>query len=54
MGPTCCPTIRSARINPRLDVPVKYEALTVLQFWIISVVLQSSEVETLENFPRFW
>ena len=54
MGPTCCPTIRSARVNSRLDVPVKYEALTVLQFWIISVVLQSSEVETLENFSRFW
>ena len=54
MGPTCCPTTRNTRINPRLDVPVKYEAPTVLQFWIISVVLQSSEVEMLENFSRFW
>ena len=54
MGSTCCPTTRNTRINPRIDVPVKYEAPTVLQFWIISVVLQSSEVETLENFSRFW
>ena len=50
MGPTCCPTTRSTRINPRLGVPVKHKAPTVLQFWIISVVLQSPEVETLENF----
>ena len=54
MGSTCCPTIRSTRINPGLDVPVKYEAPTVLRFWIMSVVLQSSEVETLENFFRSW
>ena len=54
MGSTCCPTIRSARINPRLDMPVKYEAPTVRQFWIISAVLQSSEVKTLENFSRYW
>ena len=53
MGSRCCPTTRNTRINPRLDVPVKYEAPTVLQFWIISVVLQSSKVETLENFSRF-
>ena len=36
MGPTCCPTIRSTGINPRLVVPVRYRALTVLQFWIFS------------------
>ena len=54
MGPTCCPTARSTRINPRLGVPVKHEAPTVLQFWIISAVLQSPEVETLENFFRVW
>ena len=53
-GPTCCPTTRSTRINPRLGVPVKHEAPTVFQFWIISVVLQSPEVETLENFFRLW
>ena len=52
MGPTCCPTTRSTRINPRLGVPVKHEAPTVRQFWIISAVLQSPEVETLENFFR--
>ena len=49
MGPTCCPTTRSTRINPRLGAPVKHEAPTVRQFWIISAVLQSPEVETLEN-----
>ena len=54
MGPTCCPTTRSTRINPRLGVPVKHEAPTVRQFWIISAVLQSPEVETLENFFRLW
>ena len=54
MGSTCCPTTRSTRINLRLGVPVKHEAPTVRQFWIISAVLQSSEVETLENFSRFW
>ena len=36
MGPTCCPTIRSTGINPQLVVPVRYKALTVLQFWIFS------------------
>ena len=54
MGPTCCPATRSTRINPRLGVPVKHEAPTVRQFWIISAVLQSPEVETLENFFRLW
>ena len=54
MGSRCCPTTRNTRINPGLDVPVKYEAPTVFRFWIISVVLQSSEVETLENFSRLW
>ena len=33
-GPTRCPTISSTGINPQLVVPVRYEALTVLQFWI--------------------
>ena len=36
MGPTCCPTIRSTGINPQLVVPVRYRALTVLQFWVFS------------------
>ena len=39
MGPTCCPTIRSTRINPQLVVPVRYRALTILQFWIFSAFL---------------
>ena len=46
MGPTCCPTIRSTGINPQLVVPVGYKALTILQFWIFSVLLRFSEVET--------
>ena len=54
MGPTCCPTIRSTRINPQLVVPVWYKALTVLQFWIFSVLLRFSEVETSENFSQLW
>ena len=54
MVPTCCPTIRSTGINPQLVVPVGYKALTVLQFWIFSVLLRFSEVETSENFSRLW
>ena len=54
MGPTCCPTIRSTGINPQLVVPVRYKALTVLQFWIFSVLLRFSEVETSESFSRLW
>ena len=54
MGPTCCPTIRSTGINPQLVVPVRYKALTVLQFWIFSVLLRFSEVETSESFSQLW
>ena len=50
MGPTCRPTIRSTGINPQLVVPVRYKALTVLQFWIFSVLLRFSEVEMSELF----
>ena len=54
MGPTCCPTIRSTGINPQLVVPVGYKALTVLQFWVFSVLRRFSEVETSESFSRLW
>ena len=54
MGPTCCPTFRSTGINPQLVVPVGYKALTVLQFWIFSVLLRFSEVETSESFSQLW
>ena len=54
MGPTCCPTIRSTGINPQLVVPVRYKALTVLQFWIFLILLGFSEVETSESFSRLW
>ena len=40
-GPTCCPTICSTGINPQLVVPVRYEALAVLQFWIFSAFFAS-------------
>ena len=54
MGPACCPTIRSTGINPQLVVPVRYKALTVLQFWIFLAFLCFSEVETSESFSRLW
>ena len=54
MGPTCCPTICGTGINPQLVVPVRYEALTVRQFWTFSVLLCFSEVETSETFSRLW
>ena len=54
MGPTFWPTIRSFGINSQLVVPVGYKALTVLQFWIFSVLLRFSEVETSESFSRDW
>ena len=54
VGPTCCPTIRSTGIDPQLVVPTRCKALTVLQFWIFSVLLRFSEVETSESFYRLW
>ena len=54
MGPKCCPTNRSTGINTQLVVPVRYKALTVLPFWIFSVLLRFSEVETSESFSRLW
>ena len=54
MGPTCCPTIRSTGITPQLVVHIGYKALTVLQFWIFSVLLRFSEVETSESFSQLW
>ena len=54
MGPTRCPTIRSTGLNSQSGVPVKYGALTVRQFWIISTITWSSEAETSENFSRLW
>ena len=49
MGPTCCPTIRSTRINPQLIVPVRYKAPAFLQFWIFSFfsLLRSQNVREL-------
>ena len=54
MGPKCCPAIRSTGINPQLVVPVRYKALTVMQFRIFSVLLRFSEVGTSESFSRLW
>ena len=53
MGPTCCPTIRSTGINPQLVVPVRYNALTVLQFWIFSVLLRFLKSKRQRAFLDF-
>ena len=53
MGPTCCPTIRSTGINPQLVVPVRYKALTVLQFWIFSAFFASLKLKRQRAFLDF-
>ena len=53
MGPTCCPTTRSTGINPQLVVPVRYKALTVLQFWIFSAFLASPKSKGQRAFLDF-
>ena len=53
MGPTCRPTIRSTGINPQLVVPVRYKALTVLQFWIFSAFFASPKSKRQRAFLDF-
>ena len=53
MRPTCCPTIRSTGINPQLVVPVRYKALTVLQFWIFSAFFASLKSKRQRAFLNF-
>ena len=53
MGPTCCPTICSTGINPQLVVPVRYEALAVLQFWIFSAFFASPKSKRQRAFLDF-
>ena len=53
MGPTCRPTIRSTGINPQLVVPVRYKALTVLQFWIFSAFFASPKSKRQRDFLDF-
>ena len=53
MGPTCCPTICSTGINPQLVVPVRYKALTVLQFWIFSAFFASLKSKRQRAFLDF-
>ena len=53
MGPTCCLAIRSTGINPQLVVPVRYKALTVLQFWIFSAFSASPESKRQRAFLNF-
>ena len=53
MGQTCCPTIRSTGINPQLVVPVRYKALTVLQFWIFLAFLASPQSKRQRAFLDF-
>ena len=35
-------------------MPVRYEALSALQFWKISAKLARSDVETSESFSQLW
>ena len=37
---TCCPTSGSTGTSPHLAVPVRYEALKPLQFYVFSVFLR--------------
>ena len=53
MGPACCPIIRSTGINPQLVVPVRYKALTVLQFWIFSAFFASPKSKRQRAFLNF-
>ena len=53
MGPTCCPTICSTGINPQLVVPVRYEALTIRQFWTFSVFYAFLESKRQRAFLNF-
>ena len=53
MGPTCCPTIRSTGINPLLVVPVRYKALTVLQFWVFLALSASPKSKRQRAFLDF-
>ena len=53
MGPTCCPTIRSTGKNPQLVVPVRYKALTILQFWIFSAFFASFKSKRQRAFLDF-
>ena len=54
IGSTCCPAGHSTATSPRLAVPSRYEALSVLQFWKFSSNLARSDVKTSENFSRLW
>ena len=53
MGPTCCPIICSTWMNPQLVVPVRYKALTVLQFSIFSAFLASPKSKRQRAFLDF-
>ena len=52
-GPTCCPTIRSTGINPQLVVPIRYNVLAVLQFWIFSAFFASPKSKRQRAFLDF-
>ena len=54
IGSKCGPTNPSTATSPQLDVPVRYEALPVLEFWKFLVNLAHPEVETSESFSRLW
>ena len=54
IGSTCCPTTHSTAKRPQSAVPVRYEALSVLQFLNFSATLARSDVKTSENFSQLW
>ena len=51
---TCCPTTHSTAKRPQSAVPVRYEALSVLQFWKFSATFARSDVKTSEIFSQLW
>ena len=54
MGSTCCPTTHNTAKSPQSAVPVRYEALSVLQFRKFSATLARSDVKTSESFSQLW
>ena len=51
---TRCPTSHNTATSPQLAVPVRFKAVSVLQFRKISVISSRSDVETSESFSQLW
>ena len=50
---TCFPTTHSTATEPQLVVPVRYKALSDLQFWLFLAISAPSDVETSRAFLDF-